>query len=96
MKISKRLVVFVGLLCAITLAIPSHVFCQAEGAGGAAAPAAGTAEAGAGAAGAEAGGATVAGASAGTIAIGAAITIGVVGIAIGASGGGGSGTTTNH
>ena len=35
MKISKRLIIFVGLLCVITLAIPSHVFCQAEGAAGA-------------------------------------------------------------
>ena len=101
MKISKRLIVFVGLLCVITLAIPSHVFCQAQGAAGTGTAGAGAAEAGAGGAGgagAAAGAATTTGVSAGTIAIGigiAAIVVGV-GIAIHNGGTSGGGTTSNH
>ena len=90
MKLSKRLIIFVGLLCVITLAIPTHVFCQAEGAAGAGA--AGTGAAGAGA---EAGGAAAAGVGWGTIALSVGMVAAVAAIGIAASGGGGT-TTTNH
>jgi hypothetical protein len=101
-KISQRLTVFVVLLCVIVLALPSHVFCQAEGGSkegtaGAAQPTAGGTVTGAGTAGGTAGTATAGGVSTGTIAAGAGIIAAavIIGIAAG-GGGGGGGTTTSH
>ena len=90
MKLSKILIIFVGLLCVITLAIPSHVFCQAEGAAGAGTGAAGTGAAGAGA---EAGGAAAAGVGWGTIALSVGLVAAVAAIGIAASGGGSTATS---
>ncbi len=101
MKISKILIMFVGLLCIITLVIPSQVYCQVEGgsdkgAAGAAPPETGAGGTGAAGAGTASGGAAMEGVSSGTIAISVGIVAAIAAIGIAAGGGGGGTTTTAH
>ncbi len=95
-KISKRLIMFVGLLCIITLVIPSQVYCQAEGGSDKGAAGAAPPETGAAGAGTASGGAAMEGVSSGTIAISVGIVAAIAAIGIAAGGGGGGTTTTAH